>query len=207
MNLNLILLESFSINPFLMSFFVPLFFGEAGFVLLAFLAGLNDFTSLLILLFFGTLADVVNDIFWFQVVRYKSLRRVKIFKSLFGKIEKVEARFKEVEQRNLFSFIMSSKFLVGTRLFAVVSVSLNKVKFGKFVFVSTVSAFLWSIIIIALGWLAGRGFLVVIDLFNETRKSLTILIIIVVIVVLTRKFMHDYSSRILMRRKEVTNVF
>lgn len=205
-DLNVFLLGFFAVHPLLMSFLVPLFFGEAGFVLLAFAVGLSDFTSLFTLLLLGTLADIIGDVFWFQIVRYKSLRRLKILKSLFKKIEKMESRFKEAEQKNLFSFILGSKFLVGTRLFAVVSVSLNKVKFRKFLFVSVVSGFLWSLVIVSLGWLAGRGVLKVAELFNGARAGLTILIVVAVVIVLARKFMHHHTSGILIRKKVVKNV-
>ncbi|MFH1521934.1 MAG: hypothetical protein ABIF18_03165 [archaeon] len=205
-DMNTFLLGTFIAHPFLASFFVPLFFGEAGFVLLSFLAGLNGSAFLLVLIFFGSLADVSNDLFWFWVPRSKFLKRRRIFAKILKKTEKMGRRFRKFERWSLFSFIMGSKFLVGTRLFAVVSVSLDKVKFRKFLLVSVVSAFLWSLIIVAFGWLAGRGFLMIFDLFNGARKGITIITIIIVLVVLARKFMHDHSTKILIKPKEIDNV-
>jgi len=194
-SINILLLELFGRHPFLISFFGPFLFGEAAFIFLAFFIGMNKLNLLPTLIILGSLADVSNDLFWFYVPKSNFLRKMKFFKKILKKAEKTSKNFKRLEQKNLFYVIMGSKFLIGTRLLTTISISLNKINTRKFIVASILSAFLWSILIIIIGWTTGRGFLWIQEMFKNTRIGISILVFSAVVLILIRKYIFHSSAK------------
>lgn len=185
------------INPYLVAFFGPLIGGEPVFVLLAFMVGSLKAMPLMILFISGTLADILDDLFWFFVVRSKRFRKYDFVMRLIKKSQSANIKLKSFEEHELPFFIIGSKFLVGTRVFAIISISLNDIKAGWFITCSVFSAFLWSIVIVTMGWTAGKGFVLVKEIFHSTRIAISILFLIIVITLIIRRHLHHKASRII----------
>ena len=189
----------FGTYPLLISFFGPFLFGEAVFIFLAFFIGMNELNLLPMLIILGSLADVSNDIFWFYVPRWNFLKRMRIFEKILKKVKIENRKLKKIEQKNLFYFIIGCKFLIGTRLLSTVSISLNKIKSRKFIIASLWSAFFWSIIVVFIGWTAGRGFLFVQEMFNDARVGASMIVVFVIFIVVIRKYLHNHSLKRLVK--------
>lgn len=197
-------------HPFLVSFLGPLIGGEPFFVALAFVSS-QGLLPLWLLYLSGSLADMLDDIFWFFVPRWKKLRRIRVLKFIFNRVSKANKKFKKVEERNLFTFIMTSKFLIGSRNLAVMSVSLNKIKFKRFIFVSVISALIWGAIIVTIGWSAGKGFSLLTELFNNVRIASTIIIAGFLIWIFVRHYFHRKAhkklTKNLLRKRKRNAIF
>ena len=181
-------------HPFFVLFFGPLIGGEPFFIALAFLSGVGVF-PVWILFLTGTCADVLDDCFWFLFPRSKLFKKVKILRFVSKYVQNVNKKFKKIEKKELGFFILASKFLIGMRIMALVSLSLNKIKFKRFIFYSIICAFIWSCIIITIGWTVGRGFFLLRDIFNSTKIAVTIVLLIVFIILIIRHFIHRHVSR------------
>jgi len=176
-------------HPFLVSFLGPLIGGEPFFVALAFLSG-QGFLPLWVLFLSGTLADILDDMFWFFAPRWKWSKKIRTPRFISDYLSNANKRFKKIEEHKLFSFIMASKFLVGSRILAVISISSNKIKFRKFLPYSIISALIWSSIIISVGWLAGRGFSLISEVLGNVRITATILFAGFTLLFFIRRHLH-----------------
>ena len=203
LNYNIILSLFSSIiqtHPFLVAFFVPLIGGEPFFLLLAFLAGTTGILPLWILFISGTIADILDDILWFYCPKWKFIRKIKIPKIVKTQFKKNSYKFKKIEKNELLLFILTSKFLIGTRNLAIMSISLNKIKFRKFLPISILSSIIWSCIIIGVGWSTGKGFILAKEIFNSTRIAISILILFIIIMTLIRHHTHRKVKRKLLTK-------
>ena len=197
-------LESFLLfvidkNPFLIAFLVPLIGGEPFFVALAFFAGASGTLPLWLIFISGTLADILDDIFWFYVPRGKIFRKIRIPGFIKQFFKKESYQFRKIEHKDLPLFMIMSKFLVGTRNIAIMSVSLNKISFRKFIPYSILSAFIWSTIVVAVGWSAGKGFVLVKEIFDSTRLAITFVIIFIIVLFFIRHHTHKHTRKKLMK--------
>src|SRR3989344_992420 len=161
-------LESFLLfvidkNPFLIAFLVPLIGGEPFFVALAFFAGASGTLPLWLIFISGTLADILDDIFWFYVPRGKIFRKIRFpgfIKQFFKK---------------------------------------DSYHFRKFIPYSILSAFIWSTIVVAVGWSAGKGFVLVKEIFDSTRLAITFMILFDVVLIILRHHTHHHVKKKLMK--------
>ncbi|MEO7803353.1 MAG: VTT domain-containing protein [Actinomycetota bacterium] len=99
---------------------------------------------------------VISDAMWFMSARPvsrfldKSARRRASYEQVLGWVSR---RFGERPERALL-FI---KFVYGARLATIVYLSLRRLALKRFVVLNGVGAACWIVVIVTIGWLAGRG--------------------------------------------------
>ncbi len=77
-----------------------------------------------------------------------------------------------------------SKFIYGTRLALVLHIGHKEHRFWRFFFVNTFFVFLWFLIMMPIGWLAGRGFVHLLGVVRDVEKIIGILILFIILAVL-----------------------
>ncbi|MDP2925005.1 MAG: hypothetical protein Q8N99_01405 [Nanoarchaeota archaeon] len=194
------------IEEFLISFFGPLLGGEPVFIMLAFFSG-QKILSVWILFLAGTLANILYDISWFLIPRLSVFKKAKVPEFIIRRYKKANKSLKKVEEHELFFVIFGSKFIIGTRNITLISISLNKIKFKRFLFDSAVCSILWGFMIIIVGWLAGKGFTIIEDIFKDTKIALTAILVFFIIFLLIRGKLHKHVHKKWKKRKELKTIF
>jgi len=190
------LMKPYIINyPFLLVFLLSLFGGETLFILLAFLAGTTGLIPMWILFISGTAAVTLNDVFWFSLPRLKIFNKIKIPKFLINSFKKNNYKFRKIEEKGLLIFILINKFLFGTRNLSIFSISLNKINFWKFLLNTALASMIWGFVIITIGWLTGKGFIIAKEIFDSTRIALTILFFFILLIIFIRYNIHKRAKK------------
>src|SRR3989344_7221163 len=109
------LLPFIETHPFLVAFLVPLLGGEPFFIALAFYVGAGGLLPLWIIFIAGTIADFSDDIFWFYVPRWKFTKKIKLPRFILYLFRTGSHKFKKAEEKDLLLFMMTGKFILGTR--------------------------------------------------------------------------------------------
>lgn len=136
-------------------FFGAFFFGEAVIINAAFLAG-QGIWSLWYVFILSYLGTLVADTLWFLLGK-------TLFK-LSSKIQISEHRYKPFLNylesfigHRTFLLLLIIKFLYGTRVLTIIYLSVRRVSFWPFMLYNSISTFLWLVIMVGIGWLAGKS--------------------------------------------------
>ena len=134
--------------------------------------------------FFGLLGALCIDTLYFIIARTKFityLRKIKFVSKSFRKMPKFVRNFGD--KNNLGNLIIS-KFIYGTRMISIMAISIKGIKFGKFFAYDLIALIIWGVILLPLGWLAGRG----ITLFLHVAKNLEKLFLITLLIIIIYHF-------------------
>lgn len=154
------------------------FGGDALLLLLASLAGQGLIPFWTIILFFS-LGTISSDIMWFFIGRSRFAERVISHKQLnkgYSKIEKVLTKY----GRNDFLLLFIVKFIYGIRIVTIVYFSRERKNFYRFLAYNSVAVVVITLFISFLGWMAGRGIRSYVDIYENFRAAIKIIVIVVV---------------------------
>lgn len=120
---------------------------------LAFLVG-RGLWSVQELFFFSFIGTIMVDLFWFLLARLgKEWKFLNQFFQKDSKIKKFAQKFSKHEA----TLLLMTKFIYGTRVISVFYLSLDGLRTLRFLILNILVTIPWLTLIIAMGWLAGRG--------------------------------------------------
>jgi membrane protein DedA with SNARE-associated domain len=147
------LIENYSRHPDALFFVAAVLGGPELILPLAFLVG-EGFWSIPRLFAVTFVATILVDLFWFILARLG--RNWKWLQKLTHEDSRVKKWVKRLAKSEA-SLLFMTKFIFGTRTVSVLYLSLDGLKFLRFMLLNMVVTIPWLLIIIAIGWLAGRG--------------------------------------------------
>ncbi|MEK6825348.1 MAG: hypothetical protein AABY00_01025 [Nanoarchaeota archaeon] len=176
------LISLFYENNILISFIVGVL-SEDLLLLLAIASGGSraDFLTICI---FGFLGALVHDAAIYLVAQTSNLRK------WIARMERKEehkplVRFVErLGRRDYVIPLGISKFIYGTRIALVLHASHKEKRFWRFFFVNTFLIFLWFLVMMPLGWLAGKGFTLFLTAVKGTGKVIGLVVLFVLLCVI-----------------------
>lgn len=185
------LLEAY---PLLISFFGPLLGGEMVFVFLAFFST-QGIIPVWFLFLCGFLVSMFYDFFWLTLPRTAFFRRTIYRGKIKRRCDAFNKNFKKTEEKELVYLILLSKFLLGTRILTMTSVSLNRIKFKDILLPSFLSALIWSLVYVFIGIMVGEGYNYFRSIFDSTRIALSIVFFLIIIFVSVRYLLHSHLHK------------
>src|SRR3989344_6679188 len=135
--------------------------------------------------FFGLLGALCIDIVYFVIARTKFityLRKIRFVSKSFRKMPKFVKNFGD---KNKLGNLIISKFIYGTRMISIMAISIKGIKFRKFFAYDLIALIIWGVILLPLGWLAGRG----ITLFLHVAKNLEKFFLITLLIMIAYHFL------------------
>lgn len=163
--------------------FISGFLSEDLLLLLAIASG-GSSINFWALCLFGFLGVVIHDAIIYLIAQLRPLRRWMV------KLEKKEGskplvRFVERLGRGDYLIpLCISKFIYGTRIALILYVGHKERNFWRFFFANTFCIFVWFVIMMPIGWLAGRGFTQVLGVVRGVEKALGMLVLFIILAVL-----------------------
>ena len=174
--------------PYLVSFLAPFLGGEILVMTVAFVGSSGIFPFWTIV-FFSFLGMLCLDIFWYFLVKSRSVERFKKSKIISAKNYTLERHLEKISDKNDIIILLLSKILVGTRILIIAYISLRKISFKKFLFYDSIPTFIWAIMLVSLGWFSGASFKLITALFNDIKIAITILVLGGILVYLILKLL------------------
>jgi membrane protein DedA with SNARE-associated domain len=141
----------------LVAYLAPFISGEAGTLILAFLAG-QGIVPLPVVIIGTFLGMLTLDAFWFMAPRSRWGERVKKYARSSENYRALEARIESLAHHNDIVVLFISKVMVGTRILVLAYLSVRTITIRRFLMYDTVATLLWAIILGYIGYYAGIGY-------------------------------------------------
>jgi len=187
--------QTFSNYGWLISFLAPIIGGgEIGVMIVAFVAAQGYF-PLWIVILFSFLGMIVIDSIWFGIMRLKLIRGLQDNSERF---QRISQKVNTLSGGRDMLILFISKVLVGTRILVITYISSRRISFGKFTLYNTPPTFIWAILLGFFGWLAGKGYYNIMEIYGDLKLAITFVIIFGIVVYLAGY----YLRRWLMRRRK-----
>lgn len=172
------------ISEFLIQYQLPalfagaVLFGETIILTAAFLSA-QGWWSLSNIFFVTLLGTVVSDVIWFllgnKILKTKKFQKhEKKYKKLIHKIDS------KIGNRPYLSLLVI-KFLYGTRILTIIYLSFRKIKLWQFVVFDVLGTSFWLIVLLLIGYWAGRGYGTLIDMFHNIGYGLSALLLFFIV--------------------------
>lgn len=178
MNLDNSIIHILSLYQLPAIFLGAFFFGETIIITAAFLSAQGIWTPMNV--FWLSLAGtIMSDSLWFFFGQYilNITHRWERYKS---QNEKLLARLERITGKRPFLSLLFIKFLYGTRILTIIYLSVRKISFSSFFIFDLLGSTLWLIVIVAIGWLAGKSVVNLIPVLNKFEYALLLLIILII---------------------------
>lgn len=180
------------------SFLICLFSGLlGGIVWLLVLAGLasNGVFSLWTLCLFFYVGIVVCDVSLFHFGRIKSLSYFKKHKLLHRGYQKVVFLIHKYSNKREAFILFFSKFIYGSCAPLIMYFGRRGMKFKRFFFMDLIVNLIWMIILIPIGWFAGKGLKFFLGVENNIGLVILSVFALLIIVYLIKKLFSIVVSK------------
>ncbi len=181
-------------HPYILSLSAGLFAGETAIISLAILSA-NGFFNIWIVFVFAYIGEVVADTIYFAIARLKffhKLNKIKKFPKTFKKTDEI---IKKLSNKSIFLTLLYSKFIYGVRTLTVLFLGYKKIKWKKFIVAECFVMLIVMSIIVPVGWFAGKGYKIAIDIFRSIEIAITIIVISLVLFFLAKKTINKILNR------------
>ena len=185
-------------HPVLITFFTGFFGGEEFLLLLSF-ASANGIIPFYFILIFFSIGAFIMDMIIFLIGRTRVVKKLHGWKLFSDKYQKVDMLVGRLTKDRHILLLFYTKFIYGTRIASIIFLGLKGVKFAKFVIVSAFTIFVWVGVVASIGWLAGKGFNIILTLFKSVFLAISFLFFFIIIIYLVKKWI---EKRIIKSGKE-----
>lgn len=148
--------------------------GEAAILTLAFLSA-RDIIPLWIVIIFGFLGTLTADCLWYFIVKYKVFLKIKNWKAISKRYKLLEKKIEKISLKNDFFILLIAKFLIGTWIITILYLSAKDLSLNKFIKIAIPAGLIWAVWLSTIGFLAGKGFYILLDLFKSIQIALVFL--------------------------------
>jgi membrane protein DedA with SNARE-associated domain len=152
-------------------------FGETIIITAAFLSTKMGWSPIVVFLlsFLGT---ITSDVCWFILGKYFSdnVKKSKFWKNKYPKKRALVRKIVINPKTTLFYY----KFLYGFRVLSILYVAGMGMTTADFVLFNSLGTFIWLIVIISIGWFAGKGILNVLPYVSSIEYYIFIVVLLLI---------------------------
>ena len=181
-------------NPIIVSFLVGLLTGEETVMALSFASAVGVLPFWIVLVF-ATLGMFVCDTFFFAVGKSRFAHRVLEFKKIKEGYKKIDESVEKITLKHPILLLLYTKFIYGTRIASLLFLGIKQTSWIKFLSVNLAIAMLWGLIVIPAGWLAGKGFRIILDIFRNVQLGITFVVLTIILIIIIRKWLNKKLTR------------
>ena len=189
-------------NPILyILFFIGIFFTGDELILILSYFSAHGYWSIIPIFFIIILANLSADICWFlfgnKILNLFKWKRLKKYK------QKTKLLLRKSKRPEILLFM--SKFIYGTRVLTIVTFGVNStLSLTRFIIIDCLALIPITIILLSLGWFAGKG-VYLINIYKNIQLSIFILVIFLIFIYIVRKWINGRyvrSSQHITKKKE-----
>ena len=173
--------------PILTSFLIGIFTGEEVILILAFLSA-QGVLPLWVVLVFVPLGTFLCDTFFFFIGKTRIVNRLKEWKHFSRNYKRVDEHVGKLTRERHILTLFYTKFIYGTRIVTLIFLGLKGTSYSQFFVYNLAITILWAIIIIPLGYFAGKGYTFIIDIFRSVELGLLFILLSVILFFLIKKW-------------------
>jgi len=173
--------------PILASLLIGIFTGEEVILILAFLSS-QGVLPLWIVFVFVPIGTFITDIFFFFIGKTKLINKIKDWKHFSKGYSKTDKFVGKLTKEKHILALFYTKFIYGTRIVTLIFLGLRGTKYSQFFKYNIIITILWAMIVIPLGYLAGKGYIIILNIFRSVELGLLFLLIFIILFFLIKKW-------------------
>jgi len=181
-------------NIHLIAFLISFIIGEEGILFLAFLSG-GKVISFWAVFAYSIAGIIMMDAIVFYFGSHKTILSLRQRLRASEKARKLSLFIRETAGKNMLLSLMLTKFIYGSRVISIVYFSSSGAKFWKFLAFDFIAVFIWSCIMIPLGWLAGLNFGFSLQGVKSAERVISIGLIFFIILIIINKIIQNAIVR------------
>lgn len=182
-----IISEYLSQYPILSSLFAGIFTGEEVILILAFLSA-QGILPLWVVFVFVPIGTFITDIFFFFIGKTKSVNKIKEWKYFSNSYKKIDTHIGKLTKEKHIFVLFYTKFIYGTRIASILFLGLKGTSYSQFFKYNFFITILWAMIVIPLGYLAGKGYSFIINIFRSVELGLLFVLIFIILLFIVKKW-------------------
>lgn len=177
--------------PILVSLFAGIFAGEIAALTLSFLAaqGVMPFWIVFTFMWVG---EIIGDMIYFEIGRLRFFHKLRDFKKFglfFGKVDKF---ISQISKESIFLTLLYSKFVYGSRTAVVIFLGMKKANRLKFFLSECVVMAIVLLILLPIGFAAGKGYSFIMDNFKSIQIAISFLIVLIIAFVFGQEKLNEF---------------
>ena len=149
---------------------------------------------------FCSLGTTSADVMWYFLGRTRLASKIISSRQLAAGYAKIERIFSKYG-RNDFLLLLIVKFVYGIRVITIVYFSRERRRLGRFLAFDSFAVVVITIFVTTLGWLAGKGISTYVNIYEDFRDVVKIIVIVLVAFFILRALVNKW----LMREKRETS--
>lgn len=175
----------FGAYPYVIPFLGAIVGGEETIVLISMFSakGVIPFWVVLAATIVGTL---VSDSLWYYAARTRIWQKFVTSKHFAASYAKIATIVDLVTKGSHFRALLYTKFLYGTRIITIMYLSREHLSFKQFSGYNVVVTAIWASVVCTIGWLAGKGLIVLAGYVKNIQLIVTLGVVFLVIFYLVR---------------------
>lgn len=166
--------------------FLGAFIGGEETILALSIIAAQGYLQIWVVFIFCYLGIFASDTMWFFIGRIKSLSKFKKNKTINKSYKKAINLIEKTSKNQNFLLLLITKFIYGIRISTIMYVGRHRLSYKKFAFFNSIIIFIWMLIIVGAGWLAGKGFSVIIQTYKNLQLAIIILAIAIIVFYIIR---------------------
>jgi membrane protein DedA with SNARE-associated domain len=176
------------------SFVGAMFGGEETIIVITMLAagGIVSLWSVFIFSFLGT---IISDSIWFYAGKTSIFNKMITHRFFAGGYNKLTNVMDATFHGNRFLALLTTKFLYGTRVVTIMYISREKIPFLRFTVYNALTTAIWLPIVLAIGWFAGKGFGILLNITKNVQVIIISIIAFVAVFYLLRVWINKLIAR------------
>lgn len=155
------------------------FFGETVILTAAFLAGEGTW-SISSVFWLSLVGTVASDSIWF-LFGQTFFKFTKRWEKYQDKYQTFLIKLEKTTGQKPFLSLLFIKFLYGTRILTILYLSIRKMRYSTFLLFNTIGTTIWLLVMITIGWSAGKGLAGAGPIFSRIEYIITALIVLIVL--------------------------
>lgn len=154
--------------------FCLLFFGEPVIIAVAFIAASYNLFPVWILGVIAFITAVIAEFFWYAIGRFSAVQ--KFF--LHPRAEEVVSLMRRFHIHRPLPLLFVTRLFTGLTIVAIIYLSARGVKFTSFIMYSIMVNAFWTPVVVSVGYLAGKGYVLALTILNNVHVALTLSFVI-----------------------------
>lgn len=170
------------------------FGGEAGVIVLSFLAAQKIFPFLPFFLV-SFLAMIVTDTFWFMLGRTSLVSRMLSHRYATNTVQILTQAVHKMSRGNHLIALILIKFIVGTRVVLIFNFSRTTMTLKYFLRHNFIAIFIWLVAVIPIGFFAGLGFTYFSHILENIYAGIGFLLFVAFVVLILQAYLKKIFTR------------
>jgi len=124
----------------------------------------------------------ISDTIWFNIGKSQKITSIIRHRHFLYNYYSIKKLIEKSHKKNNFIVFLGSKFVYGTKILTLMYAGRRNMKLTDFIKYNFTASTIWVTILVFIGFLAGKGFTQLFEIFNNLKQTLIVFTLIVILI-------------------------